>query len=254
MLNYRNMPASTRQPPIYRVTNLSAGFATHSVLQELNWELEERETFVVVGGSGCGKTLFLKTLVGLIAPLGGTIEFCGVNLAKMSRAETKTFLESVGMTFQKDGLFDSLTCGENLSFPLKERLKLTSKEREFKVTEALESVGLAGQSHLLVHEMSGGMQKRLGIARALLFSPRVLLYDEPSAGLDPITSRSINDLIIQVRDQFKMSVVLVTSEMAQAKQLGTRIGLLEKGRFLEEGSWSSISRSTNERVARFFSP
>lgn len=246
------MPPFSSEQSVYKVEKLYAGFGGEPILQSLDWELEEGESFAILGPSGSGKTLFLKLLVGLLPPLSGSIRFFGQDLAQMGLAEKKAFRESIGMTFQKDGLFDSLTCGDNLRFPLRERLKLTAKECEARVASGLESVGLTGQAGLMVHEMSGGMQKRLGIARALLFSPRVLLYDEPSAGLDPITSRSINELIAQVRERHKMTVILVTSELAQAKQLATRIGLLADGNFEQTGDWKALTHSSNEMVSQFF--
>ena len=156
------------------------------------------------------------------------------------------------MTFQKDGLFDSLSCADNLRFPLTERLVLTTAEREKRVEKALEEVGLKGQGRLMVHEMSGGMQKRLGIARALLFSPSVILYDEPSAGLDPITARSINELITQMRETHGMTIVVVTSDLNQARQLCDQVGLLWKGKFEQVGGQTAMENSKNPAVHQFF--
>src|SRR5690606_34816237 len=149
--------------------------------------------------SGAGKTLFLKALAGLAPLFSGSVRFEGQDVAGMAPRDRAAFLSHVGMTFQRDGLFDSLTCAENLAFPLRERCKLNPVDCEQRVRRALEAVGLRGQGGLFVHEMSGGMQKRLGIARALLFSPKAILYDEPAAGLDPITARSINELILGMR-------------------------------------------------------
>lgn len=247
-----SMPGPAENPNyVYSVQSLRAGYGAQKVLKGLDWELEAGESFAILGPSGEGKTLLFKLLSGLRSAQSGSVKFQGKDLRKMSEAERRTFRENIGMTFQKDGLFDSLTCADNLRFPLNERLRLSRKEREKRVEEALEGVGLAGQGKLFVHEMSGGMQKRLGIARALLFSPRVILYDEPAAGLDPITSRTINELIRQMRDRYQMTVVMITSDLDQARQVCTRMGLMWNGRFEEQGTWSSLRASKNPVVHQF---
>ena len=238
--------------PLFRFQSLRAGYAEKAILKGLDGEIAAGEAFAVLGPSGEGKTLLLKVLAGLV-PYRGTLEFEGREVRTLNRPERKVLRESLAMTFQKDGLFDSLTCGDNLRFPLNERLKLGRKEREKRVESALEDVGLKGQSRLFVHEMSGGMQKRLGIARALLFSPRVVLYDEPAAGLDPITARSINDLILSMRDKYAMTLVLVTSDLLQARQLCTRMALLWKGAFEQVGSFTALKQSSNPAARQFFS-
>ncbi len=246
------MPGPAETPtPVYSVQSLRAGYGAQKVLKGLDWQLESGESFAILGPSGEGKTLFFKLLSGLRSAQSGSVKFQGKDLRKMSEAERRAFRENIGMTFQKDGLFDSLSCADNLRFPLNERLKLSRKDREKRVEAALEGVGLAGQGKLLVHEMSGGMQKRLGIARALLFSPKVILYDEPAAGLDPITARTINELIRQMRDRFQMTVVMITSDLGQAHQVCDRMGLMWNGKFEEQGSWASLRASKNPVVHQF---
>jgi phospholipid/cholesterol/gamma-HCH transport system ATP-binding protein len=155
------------------------------------------------------------------------------------------------MTFQRSGLFDSLTCGENLAFALREVRHLAVRELAPRVAQALSEVGLGGQENLRVHEMSGGMQKRLGIARALLLSPRVILYDEPTAGLDPLTAHAINDLIDDVRKKYAMSLVLVTSDPRQAYRLCDHLGFLYRGRFLAQGTMAQMHDSKEPAVRQF---
>ncbi len=237
--------------PVFQTRGLKAGYSSESVLNGVDWILEQGDSFAVVGPSGSGKTLFFKALVGLV-PYQGSVRFAGYEVNALTAQRRQAFREAVGMTFQKDGLFDSLSCADNLRFPLNERLKLGSKEREKRVAQALEQVGLSGQGNLMVHEMSGGMQKRLGIARALLFSPRVILYDEPAAGLDPITTRSINDLICEMQQRHSMTVVLITSDLTQAQQVCKRMGMLWKGRFESQGTWEALHRSDNAAVRQFF--
>jgi phospholipid/cholesterol/gamma-HCH transport system ATP-binding protein len=234
------------------VHGLAAGYQGHCTLEGLDWHLEPGSAFGVVGPSGGGKTLFLKVLAGLVAPIAGEVRFHGKALSTFTREERKDFRRRVAMTFQKDGLFDSMTCAQNLDFPLSERTALTAKERARRIDQSLEEVGLSGQGALLVHEMSGGMQKRLGIARALLFSPEVVLYDEPSAGLDPITSQSILELVSEMRKAHQMSVVLVTSELAKAETFCDTLGLLWQGKFEEVGTASALMRSKNPATHQFF--
>jgi phospholipid/cholesterol/gamma-HCH transport system ATP-binding protein len=252
MLDYQYMAPVPNETSVYTVKEIHAGFGEKKVLQGIDWELKPQESFVLLGPSGAGKTLFLKILAGLVLPQMGQVFFDGEDIAKKGEKALVRFRAAIGMTFQKDGLFDSLSCGDNLRFPLKERTSLSFKEREQRVEEALEGVGLAGQANLLVHEMSGGMQKRLGLARALLFSPRVLLLDEPAAGLDPVTARTINELIASVRQRHQMALVLVTSDRAQAKRLGTRWGVLANGHLVATGSWEVLQSHSDETIRRFF--
>ncbi len=237
---------------VYSLTELSAGYGNTPVLDRLSWELTRGSFFSVLGPSGSGKTLFLKVLAGLVPPTLGSVLVHGNRLETMGRSELAIFRSKLGMTFQKDGLFDSLTCLENLLFPLSERGVSRTKEAQKKAEKALDEVGLAGQGALRVFEMSGGMQKRLGIARALLFSPEVILYDEPTAGLDPVTARSIYQLILDMKSLHGMSVVMVTSDVKAAFLCSNRIGLLWKGRFEMAGSVAEVKASQNEAVSQFF--
>jgi phospholipid/cholesterol/gamma-HCH transport system ATP-binding protein len=245
------MTAQSQVESVYSLSQVSAGYGGELVLDRISWDLPAGSFFSVLGPSGAGKTLFLKVLAGLISPIRGSVLVHGKPLAGLSRAELRAFRAKLGMTFQKDGLFDSLTCFENLLFPLRER-GVSSAIAAKKVDKALDEVGLKGQGPLRVFEMSGGMQKRLGIARALLSSPEVILYDEPTAGLDPVTARSIYQLILDMKSLHEMSVVMVTSDVRAAYLCSSRIGLLWKGRFEMTGSVAEVRASKNPAVNQFF--
>lgn len=219
----------------------------------VDWKLEEGEIFCVLGPGGVGKSVFLRLLVGLLEPIEGSVSYGGRDLRSLSRAEKRDFYRSVGFAFQRNGLFDSMTCGDNLRFPLTELLQLKGEEREGRVREALADVGLSGQEDLRPSEMSGGMQKRLGIARALSLNPKVILYDEPTSGLDPLTSVQIYDLILEARKKYGMSAVLATTDPVQAFRLADRIGFLHGGRFVEVGASEKLSRSEHPAVRQFLS-
>jgi phospholipid/cholesterol/gamma-HCH transport system ATP-binding protein len=228
-----------------------SGLSGHSVLKGIHLEIPRGETFALIGPSGEGKTVLLKLMAGLLRPDRGEVLFQGVALVDLSARRRSLFSRRIGMTFQKSGLFDSLTCAQNLDFPLRELTALSQAERERKIEKALEEVGLVGQGALMVHEMSGGMQKRLGIARALILSPEAILYDDPTAGLDPITSRSILELILEMKRKYEMTVVLVTSQPDQAYRMADRIGFLYKGDFLQIGSSEIIQASSQPVVKQF---
>lgn len=193
--------------------NVSKRFLESPILKDITFEVQSGSSLVILGQSGVGKSVLLKILAQLILPDAG-------------RASLKT--KNIGMLFQKNALFDSSTVFENLEFPLRERTRLKSKERIEKIKKFLSWVELSGSEDKFPHELSGGMQKRLGIARALIVEPEVLFYDEPTAGLDPITSRMIIDLILRLKKEFHTTLVSVTSDVLRAYQLADRIGLLMK--------------------------
>ncbi len=237
--------------PVFALEGVAAGFGAHPVLHGLNWEIEAGTTFGVLGQGGHGKTLFLKVLAGLHDLIAGHVLFYGKNIAEFSSGEKADFRRRIGMTFQKGGLFDWLTTAENLELVLSEKTSLTRRQRIKKTEQALSDVGLLEAKDLPVHSLSGGMQKRLGIARALLLSPEVLLYDEPTAGLDPVTSRALVDLIGEFRDTYKMTVVLVSSELLQMNRLVHAAGFLWEGAFAQVGTMESLQQSSHSAVKQF---
>lgn len=207
------MKQATGNSTMIRAQNVTKRFFTQPVLSRISFEVPRGGSFVVLGQSGVGKSVLLKILANLIVPDEGTVAIESRN---------------IGMLFQKNALFDSLTVYENLDFTLRERTSLKSAERKQKIAKFLEWVGLPGTDKLFPDELSGGMQKRLGIARALIVAPEVLFYDEPTAGLDPITSRIIAELILRLKHELGTTIVVVTSDVLRAFQMADRIGLLMK--------------------------
>jgi len=207
------------------------------VLDRVGLELVGGETLGIIGPSGGGKSTLLKVVAGLLPPTGGEI--------------TRPADTEIGMTFQRAGLFDSLSCGENIAFPLRERLGLRGDAVVERVQRALAEVGLEGIEDKRTHELSGGMQKRLGIARALVLAPQLLLYDDPTAGLDPLTSRAIAQLIGQVKKKYGTTVIVVTSDLDVALQLSDRIGFLWRGTLKDTGPASSLYKTALPEVRQF---
>lgn len=220
------------------------------VFEGLNLQIPAGESFGIIGPGGVGKTVLLKMMAGLIPPTTGKAFFGTIQVDHLPLSRRKELAKRLAMTFQRSGLFDSLTAAQNLGFPLSE-LGVSREESHARITQALKDVGLEGQGALFPHEMSGGMQKRLGIARALVVIPEVILYDDPTAGLDPITSRSIVELILEVKEKYQQTIVVVSSDVKVAYALSQRIGFLFQGRFLEMGSVESIRRSPHAVVAQF---
>jgi phospholipid/cholesterol/gamma-HCH transport system ATP-binding protein len=236
---------------LWQISCLEYSYHNQSVFSGLEWEFREGSTFSLIGPTGSGKTTFLKLLAGLIMSGGDKVFFRGKPYSHFTSSDWKAFRLEVAMTFQKDGLFDSLTCYQNLELPLLERTKDSAKERTKKIEEALEQVSLQGKSALAVSEMSGGMQKRLGIARALLFSPKVLLLDEPTAGLDPVTSEAITQCILSATDKYRFSLVVVSSDLHQAERLTEQVGFLWQGEIFEKGSWEMLRTSRKPETQQF---
>jgi phospholipid/cholesterol/gamma-HCH transport system ATP-binding protein len=228
-----------------------AGPATHVVLRNISVEIPRGEVFVLVGPSGQGKTTFIKTLAGLITPRKGRVFIHEQEWTTLGDSERFQTLQKLGMLFQKNALFDSLTCGENIAFPLREATALGEVEVQKKVDFFLEAVGISHAKKLFPDEISGGMQKRLGIARALALSPEVIFYDDPTAGLDPITSRKIVELILDLQKQHQSTVVAVTNDMNRAYQMGHRLAFLIDGELIVTGSPEETKKHPDPRVQQF---
>lgn len=219
-----------------QVQGVGKQFDGRWIFRDLSFEVAPGESVVVIGPSGGGKSVLLKTIAGLLGPDEGSVSIENRN---------------IGMLFQKNALFDSLTVEENLLFPLKERKGVVGPAARERAAQFLAAVGLAGNQKLYPDEISGGMQKRLGIARALIVEPDVILYDEPTAGLDPITSRTIADLIRELRGKSGSTLVTVTNDMQRAYQLADRIFLLAQGRLQEGGTPEEVQNTRLEDLRQF---
>lgn len=236
---------------VIALENVSVIFDGQTVLRNIDLRIRRGESFVIVGPSGQGKTTLLKTLSGLISPQNGKVIIEQQEWLTLSNKERLPLLKKMGVLFQKNALFDSLTCIENICFPLRETTNLNESEILKKAEHFLEAVGIGHARDLYPDEISGGMQKRLGIARALALDPEIIFYDDPTAGLDPITSKKIIELILQLRAENKSTVLAVTNDMNRAFQMADRIGVVLDGELLITGTPEETKNHKDARVYQF---
>jgi phospholipid/cholesterol/gamma-HCH transport system ATP-binding protein len=233
------------------VRNLRVNYGAREILHGINFEVPAGETLVIMGGSGSGKSTLLRTLVGLEKPSGGEIWMRGKNFAAMSEEDRDELRKKMGMSFQGGALFGSMTVGENVALPLQEHTKLDESTIEIMVRLKLDQVGLSGFENYMPAQLSGGMKKRAAIARALSMDPEILFFDEPSAGLDPIIAAGIDDLILKLKKAFRITIVVVTHELASAFLIADRMILLDKGVIVANGTTKELQESTQPRVRQF---
>ncbi|EMQ96324.1 Methionine ABC transporter ATP-binding protein [Xanthomarina gelatinilytica] len=236
------------------IKDLRKSFGNNHVLNGFNLELFEGENLVIMGKSGSGKSVMIKCLVGLMQPDSGSIRVMGKDITKLNRVELDDIRTEIGFLFQGNALYDSMTVRENLEFPLRRHKQKFGdiKDTTPLVTEALESVGLAHTMDLMPSELSGGMQKRIALARALILKPRIILYDEPTSGLDPITSKEIIELMRRVQKQYKTSSLIITHDVDCARVVSERMILLVDGTNYAEGTFAELASSKDEQVKAFF--
>lgn len=233
------------------VRNLVAAYGDTPVLHGVSLSVQPQEIMVIMGQSGCGKSTFLRHLIGLQKPISGTVEINGRNVVGMGDKEYRDFCRSVGVLFQFGALFNSMTVGENVAFPLREYTRLADPVIDIVVKLKLQQVGLAGVEGLMPSELSGGMRKRAGLARALALDPTMLFLDEPTTGLDPIIAAGIDELTLRLRAIYKATMVVVAHDIASGMQIADRIAIFKDGRLLEVGTPEEI-RSSNDRYIRQF--
>ncbi len=233
------------------VRDLRVQYGTREVLHGISFEIPAGETFVILGGSGSGKSTLLRTLVGLERPSGGEIKIRGKNYATISEPEREDILKKMGMSFQQGALFGSMTVGENVALPLREHTELDESTIEIVVRLKLDQVGLTGFDNYMPAQLSGGMRKRAAIARALAMDPEILFFDEPSAGLDPIIAAGIDELILKLKKAFRMTIVVVTHELASAFLIADRLILIDKGVIVANGTMAELRASNHPRVRQF---
>lgn len=226
-------------------------FGAQVVLDGVNLRIAEGESVVIIGRSGGGKSVLLKHLIGLTRPDSGEVIIDGENIVRMNERRLISVRHKFGMLFQGAALFDSMTVAENVGFALRREKNLTAAELDKRVSEALEMVDLPGTEGKKPSELSGGMRKRVGLARAIVYRPEIVLYDEPTTGLDPIVSDSIDQLIVRVRDRMKVTSVVVTHDMRSARRVGQRICMLHQGKIYVEGTPDEIFSSTDPIVHQF---
>jgi len=234
-----------------RIKNLYKSFGDNRVLQGVNLEIEEGKTITIIGGSGCGKSVLLKHMVGLLKPEAGEIEVDGQEITRLGMEELAEVQKKFGMLFQGAALFDSLTVGENIAFGLRMLTDLEEREIKKRISEKLSLVGLEGIEELMPAELSGGMKKRVALARAIAMNPKYILYDEPSTGLDPIMADVINNLILDLQEKLKITSIAVTHDMVTAYKISDRIAMLYEGRIEEIGMPEEIRETKNSVVRQF---
>ena len=233
------------------IKNLSKSFHNHEVLDQLNLTIQTGETMVVIGRSGVGKTVLLKNIIGLLKPDSGQVLIDGQDITKLEDKEVNKIRLKFGMLFQGSALFDSLTVRENVGFSLKEHTRQTDKQIDQRVNEALDLVGLAGIERLMPAELSGGMKKRVGFARAICMKPDIILYDEPTTGVDPIMADATNELITKLHDRLKITAIAVTHDMTSAYKIADRIAMLYNGKIVAIGTPQQIKKTTDPVVHQF---
>lgn len=252
----RNTPSEERfvkPEAVAVVRNLHKSFGDRHVLRDLNLDLYERENLVILGKSGTGKSVLIKCMVGLLKPDSGSINVLGYDVPNLSAKELNELRLQVGFSFQLSALYDSMSVRENLEFPLKRNLGIYNRaELKERVTKSLEDVGLASAANLRPAELSGGMKKRIGIARTLILNPKIMLYDEPTAGLDPETSAEINELILSVREKYHTASIIITHDISCAHQVSDRVVGLFDGRNKIEGTFEELKQQNPKELQSFF--
>ena len=238
------------QPPI-RVENLKKRFGRQTVLNGITLEVPRAESLAVLGKSGTGKSVLLKLIIRLQTPDSGSIKINGTEITGLETEQLNEIRKKIGFLFQQAALYDSLTVEENVGFPLMRHSELKESERKDRVRQLLSDVGMDKDLEKHPAQISGGMQKRVGLARALALDPEILLFDEPTAGLDPITAREITDLFVKLKERRKLTSVVVTHDIHHAEAFADRVALLKDGDIHLEGTFRSLKRSKDEFAAQF---
>ena len=243
--------AEEKREIIVKVEELVKSFGDRIILNGVTLEIPKGEIFVIMGGSGCGKSTLLRHMIGSLKPDSGRVSVLGQDITDLYGSQLDDVRKKIGMSFQSSALFDSMTVGENVSLPLKEHTKLDKNVIEIMVQMKLELVGLRGFENLIPSELSGGMKKRVGLARAIAMDPQIVFYDEPTAGLDPIVASVIDKLILDLSKKLSITSVVVTHDMKSVMSIADRIAMLYEGKVLEVGTPKEIQNSKNEMVQQF---
>jgi len=236
---------------IIEMVDVHKAFGPKQVLKGVNLKIRRGESMVIIGGSGSGKSVTIKHMIGLLAPDAGHVYVDGVDVAALGERDLNQLRRKFGMLFQGGAMFDSLTVGDNVGFALREHTNLSKSDIEKKVKEKLKMVGLEGTESLKPAELSGGMLKRAGLARAIAMDPEIILYDEPTTGLDPIMCDQINDLIVSLQKTIGTTAVTITHDMVSTNRIADRIAMLYKGEFVAVGTPEEVFASTQPVVAEF---
>lgn len=239
------------EQPVLVVRDVVKTYEGTVVLDHVSLHVDRGETLVVVGGSGAGKSTLIRQIVGIERPDSGVVCIAGIDIASLGEAALLKARRHFAVVFQNNALLDSMTCFDNVAFPLREELNVPEPEVERRVMAKLEALGLGEAREKLPGELSGGMAKRLGVARALVVEPELLIYDEPTTGLDPNTSRKVDRLIEEMRERFLVTSMVITHDMATAYEVADRVMLLEQGRFVAEGPTEEFFASDAPAIRSF---
>lgn len=245
--------ASKNDSPVIEISNLRKSFNNLEILKDVSLRLNQGENLAVLGKSGTGKSVLIKCIVGLLQSDSGVINVFGKDINTLNRKEMNELKTKIGFLFQSGALYDSMSVKQNLEFPLK-RLKKNLRQREIdeKIDEALENVGLADALNKMPSELSGGMRKRISLARTLVVDPMIMLYDEPTTGLDPVTSDEISALINEIQEKYKTSSMIITHDIRCAQATADRVVMLENGEVYEEGTLEHFENSKDKLIQAFF--
>jgi phospholipid/cholesterol/gamma-HCH transport system ATP-binding protein len=244
---------ATVDEPVIQIKNLSKSFGSNHVLRDFNFDLNKGENVVVLGKSGSGKSVLIKCIIGLIKPNTGTIAVLGNNIPDLNHNELDQIRMKVGFLFQSNALYDSMTVRENLEFPLRRHsIKVTKEQINVLVMEALSNVGLANTVDMRPSELSGGMKKRIALARTLILKPEIILYDEPTTGLDPITGKEISNLMCDLAKKYNTSSIIISHDMKCVEITANRIVMLIDGKCYAQGTYETLRHSKDDKIKQFF--
>jgi phospholipid/cholesterol/gamma-HCH transport system ATP-binding protein len=239
--------------PIVIISHLKKSFGTNHVLTDFNLNVLQGENVVVLGKSGSGKSVLIKCMIGLLEPDGGTIEIFGKNIPELTHHKLDRLRAKIGFLFQSNALYDSMTVRENLEFPLRRHwISISKKETQELIMEVLENVGLPHTINMMPVELSGGMRKRIALARTLILKPEIILYDEPTTGLDPITAREISELMVEIQNKYNTSSLIISHDMKCIEITSDRIVILFNGICYANGTYDELKSSEDKNIKQFF--
>ncbi len=245
------MSEPQKSSPKIRIRDLHKSFGSKQVLDGVDVDVAPAESLVIIGGSGTGKSVLLKHVIGLLKPDSGTIEVDGTAVETLGNREITEFRRKFGMSFQEGALFDSMTVWQNVAFPLQRLTKMSRGEIHDRVEECLEMVRLEGVSEKMPSQLSGGMRRRVGFARAIAHSPEILLFDEPTTGLDPVTTALIDEVIVDLNDRLKTTTVTITHDLESAWRIGDRVAMIHRGKIIADAPPEQFRRLDDPRVQQF---
>ncbi|HXD78560.1 MAG TPA: ATP-binding cassette domain-containing protein [Puia sp.] len=246
-------PVAAGNAPVIRIRDLCKSFGDHVVLDNFDLDVGKEENVVILGKSGVGKSVLIKCIVGLLRPDSGTAQVFGENVAELDHDALDRMRARVGFLFQSNALYDSMTVRANLEFPLRRHwIAMSQQEVDGLVREVLEDVGLAQTAEMMPEELSGGMRKRIALARTLILKPEIILYDEPTTGLDPVTGREISKLITEIQHRYHTASIIISHDMHCVRLTSDRIVVLIDGRNYAEGSYQQLQSSSDAQIHQFF--